>query len=117
MAAKAELPIRSFPVADWPEIGDRAERCRVASGISAAAAAERLGVAEADLLAFERGTGALGAYEIRELASLLDTTPGAWFYADEDALFRGRDSRSVGEARAIGISLMAEFLAAEALIG
>jgi transcriptional regulator with XRE-family HTH domain len=117
MAPQSELPIRSFPVANWVIIGQRAAASRRAASVSVSDVAEQIGVEEARLLGFEAGEPTLSAFEVRELARHLDTTPGTWLCGDEDALFRGKDRKAAQEAREIGIALMTEFLAAEALVG
>lgn len=116
LPSTVSVAIPRHPVADWATVGTRLMEVRQAAGLERHELARQAGVDAADLARQEHGEPVLDAFDLQALARVLSTTTGAWFYADEAAMFRGiADRRAADEAEALGRTMMSRFLATEAL--
>lgn len=110
--------ISSRPVEDWATIGARVAEAREAKGLKLSDVQQVVGIAPNDLLRLEVGEAVISMHEMKVLADLLDTTTGAWFYADQRPIFRGAaEDGAAREAEVVGRDLMMKFLAVEAVCG
>jgi hypothetical protein len=104
------------PIADWTTIAARFAASLADAGMSVDEVSAQTAIPRDDVQAFVDGDPVLGAYELEQLAEALNLTVGTWFCEDQAPLFRGKDDEAAAAAT-LGVELMTEYLAVEALAG
>lgn len=110
--------VRALPATDWLVVGRRIANSIERAGLTIESASVHAGLDADDVQRQVNGEPRLSAFELQQLAELLATTTGAWFYDDRPALFRGQAaSDAAADAERIGRELMLRHLGLEAACG